>query len=97
MRAAREYSKAVADGKSGSSLPPPPAPSAPDPSFVACPNCGRSFNATAAERHIPKCASIKARPAALFRGEGVAAGAGGAAKMAATMGGGRAGERGGYR
>jgi hypothetical protein len=30
-------------------------PSGPDPSFVQCPNCGRSFNESAAERHIPKC------------------------------------------
>jgi len=57
MRAAREYSAAV---KTGAPLP-PAAPSAPDPSLVPCPNCGRSFNANAADRHIPLCASIKAR------------------------------------
>lgn len=86
MRAAREYKAAIAAGKSGADLPPPPT-SAPDPSLVQarnwraaearflarssghspapspprtlqCPTCGRSFNSTAAERHIPKCASI---------------------------------------
>ena len=41
--------------------PPPVAPSAPDPSLIPCPNCGRRFNETAAERHIPKCADIKAK------------------------------------
>ena len=35
--------------------------SAPDPSLVPCPNCGRTFNAKAAERHIPKCADINGR------------------------------------
>jgi len=36
-------------------------PSAPDSSLVPCPHCGRRFNATAAERHIPKCNDIKAK------------------------------------
>jgi hypothetical protein len=39
-----------------------------DPSLVPCPHCGRSFNATAAERHIPKCTSIKAQPTRLRAG-----------------------------
>lgn len=60
MRADRLYKKAIAEGKTGADLP-PPAPSAPDPSLVPCPTCGRSFNSTAAERHIPKCATIKAK------------------------------------
>jgi hypothetical protein len=60
MRAARQYNLAKAAGKSGADLP-PPVSSAPDPSLVQCPNCGRSFNETAADRHIPKCSSIKAR------------------------------------
>eukprot|EP00633_Aureoumbra_lagunensis_P005031 CAMPEP_0197307920 /NCGR_PEP_ID=MMETSP0891-20130614/6079_1 /TAXON_ID=44058 ORGANISM="Aureoumbra lagunensis, Strain CCMP1510" /NCGR_SAMPLE_ID=MMETSP0891 /ASSEMBLY_ACC=CAM_ASM_000534 /LENGTH=365 /DNA_ID=CAMNT_0042791851 /DNA_START=55 /DNA_END=1152 /DNA_ORIENTATION=+ len=49
---------------------PPPAmvPSAPDPSLVACPHCGRRFNDKAAERHIPKCRDIKAKPRTLKRG-----------------------------
>ena len=134
MRAAREYSQAV---KSGGPLPPMAPSSGPDPSLVPCPNCGRSFNANAADRHIPLCASIKARvslgaaaralarragvmapapprrrltaryslpspplrplratrpqPTALHRGAGVAAGAGGAAKMASATGSARPG------
>ena len=50
-----------------SALPPPPT----DPSLddrVPCPHCGRKFNATAAERHIPKCSSIRAKPKTLVRG-----------------------------
>ena len=43
------------------SEPPPPPVSAPDPSFVPCPTCGRTFNPTAAERHIPRCKSIIAK------------------------------------
>lgn len=29
---------------------------------VPCPHCGRSFDATAAERHIPICANVRNRP-----------------------------------
>ena len=32
-----------------------------DDDLVPCPNCGRRFNEKAAERHIPKCADIKAK------------------------------------
>jgi hypothetical protein len=39
----------------------PMAPSAPQDDLIPCPNCGRRFNETAAERHIPKCADIKAK------------------------------------
>jgi rubrerythrin len=66
MKAARMYNKAKAEGKP---LPPPMA-SAPDPSLVPCPNCGRSFNQKAADRHIPQCSNIKAKPTALKRGAG---------------------------
>jgi rubrerythrin len=57
MRAARAYAKAE---ENGDALP-PPMPSRPDPTAVVCPSCGRSFSATAAERHIPKCDTIKAK------------------------------------
>jgi hypothetical protein len=60
MRAARNYKAAIAGGADPAHLP-PPAPSAPDPSLVPCPNCGRSFSEQAAERHIPKCSSIKSK------------------------------------
>lgn len=61
MRAAREYKAAIAAGKSGADLPPPPVSSGPDPSLVPCPHCGRSFSDAAAERHIPKCATTRAK------------------------------------
>ena len=32
------------------------------PVLVMCPYCGRKFSEKAAERHIPKCKLIKARP-----------------------------------
>lgn len=49
---------------------PPPIPSAPDPSLVQCPHCGRRFNANAAERHIPSCANTVSKPNFLKRGTG---------------------------
>jgi hypothetical protein len=49
-------------------------PSAPDPSFIRCENCGRSFNERAAERHIPLCSNIRAKPSSLKRGSGGAGG-----------------------
>ena len=70
MRAAREYKAAKAAGID----PPPIAASAPDPSFVPCPNCGRTFNEKAAERHIPRCKNIIAKPKRLIRGSGGAGG-----------------------
>lgn len=47
-------------GKSLADLP-PPKPSAPDPSFIPCPHCGRRFSVLAGERHIPHCKNIKAK------------------------------------
>jgi len=64
MKASRGVAKAQ---KNGTALPPPVA-SAPDPSLVQCPHCSRRFNEKAAERHIPKCADIKAKPTRLKRG-----------------------------
>ena len=49
-------------------LPPPEPPEYDD--RVPCPHCGRRFNAMAAERHIPKCTSIMAKPKTLARGGG---------------------------
>lgn len=40
-----------------SDLPPPPPSENPD--YVQCPHCGRRFNQAAAERHIPKCATME--------------------------------------
>ena len=66
MRAAREITEAI---EKGAPLP-PPVMSAPDPSLIPCPHCGRRFNEKAGERHIPQCQNIKARPTALKRGVG---------------------------
>jgi hypothetical protein len=81
LRSARETTEAVA---SGAPLPPPIA-SAPDPSMKQCPHCSRRFNANAAERHIPVCQGIRAKPAALRRGGGGNA-SNGAGGMASTSG-----------
>jgi hypothetical protein len=66
MRNARMYTQAEANGVK---LPPPLA-SAPDPSLVLCPHCDRRFNEKAAERHIPKCLDIRAKPSTLKKGGG---------------------------
>ena len=78
MKAARQYSQAVAQGKP---LPPPVA-SAPDPSLVPCPHCHRSFNAKAADRHIPQCQNIRAKPTMLKRGAGGGGGVNGSTTAA---------------
>jgi len=66
MRAARQVTQAIAEGKPL----PPPVMSAPDPSLVPCPHCGRRFSEKAADRHIPQCQNIKAKPSSLKRGSG---------------------------
>ena len=72
MKAAREVSHAIS---TGAPLPPPTI-SAPDPSLIPCPHCGRRFNEKAAERHIPLCTSIRAKPTKLNKGGGISASAG---------------------
>ncbi|KAJ1619807.1 hypothetical protein T492DRAFT_889743 [Pavlovales sp. CCMP2436] len=37
---------------------------------VECPTCGRRFSEVAAERHIPKCGDIRAKPKMLKAGAG---------------------------
>jgi hypothetical protein len=44
--------------------------SVPDFDTVQCPHCSRRFNTHAAERHIPICQSIQAKPSRLVRGQG---------------------------
>eukprot|EP00824_Muranothrix_gubernata_P016643 TRINITY_DN3429_c0_g1_i1.p1 TRINITY_DN3429_c0_g1~~TRINITY_DN3429_c0_g1_i1.p1 ORF type:complete len:292 (+),score=45.70 TRINITY_DN3429_c0_g1_i1:31-876(+) len=53
VRAARQVTKALKEGKDIRDIP--VVASAPDPDLVGCPHCGRSFSDTAAERHIPWC------------------------------------------
>lgn len=58
------FIKAIRYAKGASDTPPPAAE---NPDYVKCPHCERKFNAAAAERHIPKCKDIKAKPALLKR------------------------------
>ena len=58
MRQGKAVQKALKDG---TELP-PPLESEPDPSLVPCPHCGRTFNAKAAERHIPRCKGSGTKP-----------------------------------
>ncbi len=41
-------------------LPPPPVSVNPD--YIQCPHCGRNYAPKVAERHIPKCVNIQAKP-----------------------------------
>jgi len=79
LRQAMDYNRKMAqakkDGVAISSLPPPPATSAEADDRIECPHCARKFNSKAAERHIPKCSEIRAKPSTLRKGAG-----GGAAK-----------------
>lgn len=57
IRSAKQVTAHLAKGGKLSDLP-PPAPSE-NPDYVQCPHCSRRFNASAAERHIPKCANFQ--------------------------------------
>ena len=64
-RQARVVTDAQKSGKSLADLP-PPKPSAPDPSLIPCPHCGRRFSELAGERHMQHCKNIKAKVRSLF-------------------------------
>ena len=68
MSQGRRLKAAEEAGVDLATLPPPAPPEYDD--RVPCPHCGRRFNAMAAERHIPKCTSIMAKPKTLARGGG---------------------------
>ncbi|CAH2045963.1 unnamed protein product, partial [Iphiclides podalirius] len=57
IRAAKQVQAHLKKGGKLSDLPPPPPSENPD--YVPCPHCGRRFNKSAAERHIPKCANYQ--------------------------------------
>ncbi|XP_049877588.1 uncharacterized protein LOC126374867 isoform X2 [Pectinophora gossypiella] len=70
IRAAKQVQAHINAGGKLSDLPPPPPSENPD--YIQCPHCNRRFNQTAAERHIPKCATYqfnkpKSQPAARKR------------------------------
>ncbi|KAH8382587.1 hypothetical protein KR009_004192 [Drosophila setifemur] len=56
IRAAKQVQAHLARGGNIRDLPPPPPSENPD--YIQCPHCQRRFNQQAAERHIPKCASM---------------------------------------
>ena len=71
MRASRIMAKAKAEGKDLSTIALPTVPDLGAADMVPCPHCGRTFNETAAERHIPRCKTTRAKPSRLVRGGGV--------------------------
>ena len=48
----------------------PSEPSQAEPLLLQCPHCNRRFSEQSAARHFPICASIKAKPSTLYRGQG---------------------------
>eukprot|EP01138_Halocafeteria_seosinensis_P014614 gb/GECG01014919.1/.p1 GENE.gb/GECG01014919.1/~~gb/GECG01014919.1/.p1 ORF type:complete len:823 (+),score=100.43 gb/GECG01014919.1/:1-2469(+) len=72
MKAARAMKRAQDRGEDirSAKIPEMPSSSQENSGFVPCPHCGRTFNETAAERHIPRCQGIQARPSALRKGSG---------------------------
>ncbi|XP_005086457.2 zinc finger C2HC domain-containing protein 1C [Mesocricetus auratus] len=60
LRHARQVQQAIARGGNPSDLP--PVLPAENPDYVQCPHCSRHFAPKVAERHIPKCQTIKNRP-----------------------------------
>ncbi|XP_011184302.1 zinc finger C2HC domain-containing protein 1C isoform X2 [Zeugodacus cucurbitae] len=56
IRAAKQVQAHLARGGKLSDLPPPPPSENPD--YIQCPHCMRRFNESAAERHIPRCATM---------------------------------------
>ncbi|XP_062037102.1 zinc finger C2HC domain-containing protein 1C [Lepus europaeus] len=60
LRQAREVQQAIAKGGNPSDLP--PILPAENPDYIQCPHCSRHFAPKVAERHVPKCKTIKNRP-----------------------------------
>ncbi|CAE7884371.1 Zc2hc1c, partial [Symbiodinium sp. KB8] len=70
MKANRMMAAAKARGQDIATLDLPSVPDVGSQDLVPCPHCGRTFNETAAERHIPRCKTTKARPSRLVKGGG---------------------------
>ncbi|XP_040458444.1 zinc finger C2HC domain-containing protein 1C [Falco naumanni] len=60
LQQARQVQQIVSKGGKASALP--SLPPIENSDYVACPYCTRRFSPQAAERHIPKCKTIKNRP-----------------------------------
>ncbi|NWI62648.1 ZC21C protein, partial [Todus mexicanus] len=60
LQQARQVQQVLSKGGKVSDLP--TLPPIKNPDYVACPYCRRQFAPRAAERHIPKCKTIKNRP-----------------------------------
>ncbi|XP_053970624.1 serine-rich adhesin for platelets isoform X2 [Hylaeus volcanicus] len=56
IRSAKQVQAHLAAGGKLSDLPPPPPSDTSD--YIQCPHCGRKFNKSAADRHIPKCENM---------------------------------------
>ncbi|XP_055322293.1 zinc finger C2HC domain-containing protein 1A [Sitodiplosis mosellana] len=56
IRNAKKVQQHLAKGGKLKDIPPPP-PSSENPDYIRCPSCNRTFNETAAARHIPRCTS----------------------------------------
>ena len=60
-----QFQSAMKNARAVQAGEPPPESEPVEDTRVPCPHCGRKFEALVAERHIPKCATTKAKPNAV--------------------------------